>query len=100
MKSAGCSGRTVALFVSERGKRLGVGSYEVMIRHLRAAGLAAGVTMHSFRHACATHMLRNGASIVVLSKLLGHSYVSTTEIYTKVTTDDLQAVLKNKHPRG
>ena len=56
--------------------------------------------MHSLRHACATHMLRNGASIIVLQKLLGHERVTTTEIYTKVTTDDLHAVLAKRHPRG
>ena len=90
----------VALFVSERGNRLSVGSYEIIIRKLRLGGKATGISMHSLRHACATHMLRNGASIVVLQKLLGHSHVTTTEIYTKVTTDDLQAVLAKNHPRG
>ena len=90
----------IALFVSEYGKRLGVGSYEVMIRQIRSACSVKSITMHSLRHACATHMLRNGASIMVLSKLLGHEHVTTTEIYTKVTTDDLRTVLTNKHPRG
>jgi site-specific recombinase XerD len=85
-----------ALFVSEWGKRLSVQSYQIILRKL---GASKGLSLHCLRHACATHMLRNGASIMVLQRLLGHSNVSTTQLYTKVDMSDLQRVLDNYHPR-
>jgi integrase/recombinase XerD len=85
-----------ALFVSERGKRMSTQSYQRIFHVLNAP---KGLSLHSLRHACATHMLRNGASVMVLMKLLGHANVSTTQIYTKVDTSDLHRVLDNYHPR-
>jgi integrase/recombinase XerD len=85
-----------ALFVSKYGRRLSVASYQTILRKL---GASKGLSLHSLRHACATHMLRNGASVLVLQKLLGHTNVSTTQVYTKVETSDLQRVLDNYHPR-
>jgi integrase/recombinase XerD len=58
-----------------------------------------GLTLHSLRHACATHMLENGASIGVLQRLLGHSNLSTTQQYTRVETKGLRRVLARHHPR-
>jgi|WetSurMetagenome_2_1015567.scaffolds.fasta_scaffold27557_2 site-specific recombinase XerD len=85
-----------ALFVSERGKRMSLPGYQCIFRTLKAS---KGLSLHSLRHACATHMLRNGASVMVLMKLLGHANVSTTQIYTKVDTSDLHRVLDDHHPR-
>lgn len=55
--------------------------------------------LHQIRTSCATHMLENGAPILSVSKLLGHEYLSTTAIYTKVTTRNLKTLLKKYHPR-
>jgi site-specific recombinase XerD len=83
------------LFVSARGKRMGLENYEAMVRRLSSGSL----TLHSLRHACATHMLENGASIGVLQKLLGHSSISITQQYARVETTGLRKVLERCHPR-
>ncbi|MBN1575804.1 MAG: tyrosine-type recombinase/integrase [Chitinispirillaceae bacterium] len=85
-----------ALFVSELGRRLSLPSYSLILRKL---GASKGLSLHSLRHACATHMLRNGASVLVLQKLLGHSSVNTTQLYTRVETSDLLRLLDKYHPR-
>jgi site-specific recombinase XerD len=87
-----------ALFLSWQGKRLGVQAYSYLVQRHR--GRENPVPLHGLRHACASHMLAKGASIAVLQRLLGHRRLSTTQIYTQVETDSLQAVLKKYHPRG
>lgn len=86
-----------ALFLSRYGRRLGIDTYNHI---LRKSGLNKVSTMHGLRHACATHMLENGASIRVLQKLLGHRKLSSTEIYTKVDRSHLNLILPVYHPRG
>ncbi len=83
-----------ALWLSVTGKRL---SYEQIWwrvkKHAEAAGLDA--TVHTFRHTCATHLLRHGASLRHIQKLLGHSSMETTQIYTQVEISDVRrAVVK------
>ena len=56
------------------------------------------VRIHSLRHACATEMLRGGASVRHVQEMLGHAYISTTQIYTHVLQDDLQAIHKRTAP--
>ena len=87
-----------ALFLSWHGKRLGIQSYSYLVQRHR--GRESPITLHGFRHACASHMLARGASVVVLQKLLGHRKLSTTQIYTQVETESLKAVLERCHPRG
>jgi integrase/recombinase XerD len=87
-----------ALFLSYQGKRLGSQSYSYLVSRNREKG--DDITLHSFRHACATHMLARGANIVVLQKLLGHRKLSTTQVYTHVETESLKKVLDKCHPRG
>lgn len=87
-----------ALFVGRGGRRLGLPSFTALVRWKKPA--ASKATLHSLRHACATHMLQNGAGLPVLQKLLGHQKLSTTQIYTKVDTSDLRRMLQNHHPRG
>lgn len=87
--------REEALFLSLReGKRLCLFGYTKAIEQL-------GIKMspHMFRRACATHMLKNGSSVRVLQKLLGHSQISVTEQYTHLTIDTMQAMLTKYHPR-
>ncbi len=86
-----------ALFISWWGKRLGWSSYSYVVTRHRGA---SKITLHSFRHACATHMLKNGASIRVIQKLLGHTRLDTTQIYARLDNTDLRKVLENHHPRG
>lgn len=82
------------LLLSQRGRRLSVpGVYEIMRNQV-------GLRPHLFRHACATHLLKNGCSIRVIQELLGHERTSTTCIYTTVTREHLREVLSQAHPRS
>ena len=56
-------------------------------------------SLRIFRHSCATHMLRNGAPIRQLQEMLGHASLETTQLYTRVTINDLQAMHARFHPR-
>jgi len=87
--------RERALFVGRLGGRLPARAVSAMFRRWQA-----GMTPHQLRHACATHMLRNGASIVVLKELLGHKGIATTRIYTEVKVEDVRKGLEKYHPRG
>lgn len=55
---------------------------------------------HTFRHSFATHLVRHGADVRHVQRLLGHSYISSTQMYTHLEINDLKAALKNTHPRG
>jgi integrase/recombinase XerC len=79
-------------------------SWKVMRKRLRhylaLAGLAGqGLTMHSIRHATATHLLSRGAAIRYVQELLGHRAISSTEIYTHPSTENIKAVYRSYHPR-
>lgn len=67
-------------------------------RYLTKAGIETIGSCHLFRHACATHMLENGADIRFIQQLLGHEDLSTTEIYTQVSIDKLKAIHQATHP--
>jgi integrase/recombinase XerC len=82
------------LLLSFMGRRLGnSGVYDIM-RH------RVGMRPHLFRHACATHMLRNGCGIRVIQELLGHERLETTHIYTTVEKENLRQVVGRNHPRA
>jgi site-specific recombinase XerD len=85
-----------ALFLGQTGNRLGTEGICKLFRDR----LCMSVTAHQLRHACVTHMLRNGANIVVLRDLLGHRRMSTTRIYTEVKVEDVRKCLNKFHPRG
>ena len=94
-------GDAEAVFLNRRGGRLSrQGAWLVVKRHGEAAGLGAKLTPHALRHSCATHMLDHGADIRSVQELLGHASVSTTQVYTKVSTERLWAAYRAAHPRA
>ena len=92
---------TSSLFLNARGGPLSRQSAWVV---LRAAADRAGLTMkvspHTLRHSFATHLLDGGADVRVVQELLGHASVTTTQIYTLVTVDQLREVYAGAHPRA
>lgn len=76
------------------------GISQLVSRNSKRAGLPRLIRAHALRHALATHMLRAGADIRHVQRILGHSAVSTTEIYTHVAVRDLAEVHAKSHPRG
>jgi len=88
--------REVALFLGTKGARLTTEG----VRGVFIAQLGTALRPHRLRHACATHMLRNGAGIAVLRDLLGHEGIGTTRIYTEVGVEDVRRSLNKFHPRG
>lgn len=91
----------MALFLNHRGGRL---SRQGVWGVVRKVGLRAGISdklsPHVLRHSCATHMLDHGADIRTVQELLGHSSISTTQLYTKVSTDLLVRAYESAHPRA
>jgi integrase/recombinase XerD len=90
-----------AVFLNARGGRLSrQGAWGIVRGYGRHAGLADRLTPHVLRHSCATHMLDHGADIRAVQELLGHASISTTQVYTLVTTDRLREVYESAHPRA
>ena len=67
---------------------------------VRRAGLPKQLTLHCLRHACALHLLENGADLVAIKNLLGHRRIDTTATYLRLTTGHLARALSRSHPRG
>jgi integrase/recombinase XerD len=90
-----------AVFLNQRGGRLTrQGVWGVVRHHGDAVGLGDALTPHVLRHSCATHMVDHGADLRVVQELLGHASVSTTQVYTHVSMERLQAVYASAHPRA
>jgi len=90
-----------ALFLNSRGGRLSRQSaWNIVLEAAKASGLEGEVSPHVFRHSYATHLLDGGADIRVVQELLGHSSVTTTQIYTLVTIDKIRQSYSSAHPRA
>ncbi|HEY1629118.1 MAG TPA: site-specific tyrosine recombinase XerD [Tepidisphaeraceae bacterium] len=89
------------MFLSRTGKSMErIGLWMLVERHGRKSGLLKEISPHVLRHCFATHLLGGGADLRVVQELLGHSDISTTQIYTHVDSSKLKAMHKKFHPRG
>lgn len=87
------------LFANKHGKRLSTRSVRrKMDKYLTEAGLDPSISPHTLRHSFATHMINNGADLRSVQELLGHQSLSTTQIYTHVTTSRMNEQYHNAHP--
>jgi integrase/recombinase XerD len=91
-----------ALFLnSKTGNRLTTKYFDRLIQKaVKRSGVKKKLSPHTFRHSMATHLLRNGADLRHIQAILGHENLSSTEIYTHLTVEDLKKVIKECHPHG
>src|SRR5256885_13414823 len=89
------------VFLNKHGTPLSTRSVRRKLdKYLLAAGLDPGISPHTLRHSFATHLLNNGADLRSVQELLGHQSLSTTQIYTHLTTSRVKEVYDSAHPRA
>ena len=91
----------VALFLNRRGERLTRQGFWLILKgYGRLAGIKGSITPHTLRHSFATHLLAGGASLRNVQELLGHASISTTQVYTHLTTNQVREAYDEAHPRA
>jgi len=89
------------LFAGRAGRPMTrAGVWHLLRRYARQAGLRQKVSPHTLRHSFATHLLAGGADLRAIQEMLGHASISTTQVYTHVSTDYLREVFRSTHPRA
>lgn len=90
-----------ALFLNARGERLTrQGFWQKLKEYAKSAGLSEQISPHTLRHSFATHMLSGGADLRSVQELLGHANISTTQVYTHLTTEQVRRTYDKSHPRA
>ncbi|AQX08628.1 site-specific tyrosine recombinase XerD [Elizabethkingia miricola] len=92
---------TDVAFLNSRGTALSRVMVFIMIKEMAAkAGIYRSISPHTFRHSFATHLLQNGADLRFIQELLGHSSITTTQVYTHLDTENLRTAIIDFHPRN
>ncbi len=90
-----------ALFLNVRGERLTrQGLWQILKGYAKSANIEVEVTPHTLRHSFATHMLNGGADLRMVQELLGHANISTTQVYTHLTSEHVRKTYDKSHPRA